>query len=89
MDFDIGDDVVLTLKFTRTGAATDPTTQTCVVRDPAGNDTTVTLTRTSTGTFTGIFTPTVAGQHWCRGSGTGTAKAATEITFHVREQRVT
>jgi hypothetical protein len=87
--FDIGDDVVLTLNFSRNGAATDPSTQTCTVVDPTGHETTVTLTRISAGVFTGTFTPTVSGQHWCRGVGTGTAKAAQEITFHVREQRVT
>lgn len=87
-EFDIGDDVVLTLAFTVAGVATDPTTETCKVIDPNGTETVVPLTKTGTGTFTGTFTPTIAGQHWCRGTGTGTAKAATEIPFTVRKQRV-
>jgi hypothetical protein len=86
--FDIGDDVVLTLAFTVAGVATDPTTETCVVVDPAGTETVVTLTKQSTGVFTGTFTPTVAGEHWFRGSGTGAAKAAGESVFSVRKRRV-
>lgn len=72
------------------GALTDPSSVTCTVRDPAGNTTTPTASKGSTGVWNATvdLTGAVAGLWWYRFAGVGTVQAAEENTFYVEATNV-
>ena len=87
--WDIGDAIVLHGEFrNRAGALTDATVV-CKVRHPDGTVETVTVTKTTTGTYEATFLPSVAGAHQYRMAATGGVTTAAEDTFRVRDQWVT
>ena len=86
--YNIGDLVRITSAFATTaGTATDPTTITAKVTDPAGAVTVFTypasVAKDSTGNFHADFVPTMGGQHSYRWEGTGAVQAAAASTFYV------
>jgi hypothetical protein len=87
--FDIGDGVILAAAFTDAdGAAINPTTVVCRVKNPAGTVTTPTVAHPATGSYTATFVTAVAGRHAYRWEGTGAATAAGERGFRVRDSEV-
>ncbi len=84
----VGDTVTLTNTFKVAGTATDPTTITLVVTDPAGTATTytyagATITRTSTGLYTKNIAASTAGRWSYAWTGTGTAADVESGVFDV------
>lgn len=80
--------VVLSVVFTVAGVATDPTTVTLVVTDPAGTVATytysATITKTGTGAFSKTFTGTsLPGTYSFVWTGTGTAADVQDGTFTI------
>ena len=86
--FVAGDTVTLTNTFAVSGAATDPSTVSLVVTDPAGTATTytyagATITKSSTGVYTKNITASTAGLWAYTWTGTGTAADVANGTFEV------
>ena len=75
--------VHLTAAFTVSGVATDPTTTTLTIKDPAGVVTTPAPVRDSTGNFHYDFLATLAGTHWYTFVGTGTCAGAGQAVFNI------
>lgn len=87
--FVVGDTVTLTNTFAVSGTATDPTTVSLVVTDPAGTATTytyagATITKSSTGVYTKNVTASSAGVWLFTWTGTGTAADVQDGSFTVR-----
>ena len=72
----------------KTAKLITPTTITLKVRAPDGTTTTISTTALGVGRYTGSFIAAMAGQHWYRFEGTGTAAVDEEQTFFVRQRRV-
>lgn len=86
--FVVGDTVTLTNTFAVSGTATDPTTVSLVVTDPAGTATTytyagATITKSSTGVYTKNVTASTAGIWSYAWTGTGTAADVASSSFVV------
>lgn len=86
--FVAGDTVTLTNTFKVSGTATDPSTVSLVVTDPAGTATTytyagATITKSSTGVYTKNITASTAGRWAYRWTGTGTAADVESDVFDV------
>lgn len=86
--FVLGDTVTLTNTFAVSGTATDPTTVSLVVTDPAGTATTytyagATITKTATGVYTKNVTASTAGMWSYAWTGTGTAADVSSGSFTV------
>lgn len=86
--YDIGDVARVRSAFTVEGAATDPTTVTLWIKDPAGTETSYTyalsqLTRVSAGVFYRDISCSAAGIWTYRFVGTGACIAAGKSTFRV------
>lgn len=86
--FVVGDTVTLTNTFKVSGTATDPSTVSLVVTDPAGTATTytyagATITKSSTGVYTKNITASTAGLWAYTWTGTGTAADVESGTFEV------
>ncbi len=86
--FVVGDTVTLSNTFKVAGTATDPTTVTLVVTDPAGTATTYTyagstITKTATGVYTKNITAGTAGMWSYTWTGTGTAADVESSSFDV------
>lgn len=84
----VGDTVTLTNTFKVSGTATDPTTISLVVTDPAGTATTytyagATITRSSTGVYTKNITASTAGIWSYTWTGTGAAADVENGVFEV------
>jgi len=79
----IGQQVVISVVFTVSGVATDPTTVTLLITDPNGTVTSVTPVHDSTGNYHYNFLTVTPGQHEYRWVGTGAVQAATDVTFVV------
>ena len=78
--------VILTVTFTDalTGAATDPTTVICEVKDPNNTVTTPATSKTSTGVYTATFTVATAGTWTAIMRGTGAlVKQTDDFVFTV------
>jgi hypothetical protein len=86
--FDIGDAVVLRATFSVTNTLTNPASVIIRVRPPSGAESNVSTTNPSPGVYQGIYTPTQAGTHWWKATGTSPAQAVQEKTFEVRNPRV-
>jgi hypothetical protein len=87
--FVVGDTVTLSNTFAVSGTATDPTTVSLVVTDPAGTATTytyagATITKSSTGVYTKNITASTAGVWLYTWTGTGTAADVQDGSFTVR-----
>lgn len=87
--FVVGDTVTLTNTFKVSGTATDPSTVSLVVTDPAGTATTytyagATITKSSTGVYTKNITASTAGLWAYTWTGTGTAADVESGSFEVR-----
>lgn len=70
--YDIGDQVELDVTFTDlAGAAADPTTVVCTVRDPAGVQTTPAVAKDGVGLYHATITVATAGtwSYWFMGTG--------------------
>jgi len=63
-------------------------TVTLTVRLPDGTTAAPTPANLATGRYRGIYSPTLAGEHWWRLNATGTAVTAGERAFQVRARRV-
>lgn len=89
--YDIGDLVELTAAFAVGGAATDPTSVVCKVRDPLGVITTLSASHDGTGAYSAEVDLTNAypGEWKYQFLGTGACQAAEENTFYVRESAFT
>jgi hypothetical protein len=59
----------------------DPTTVTCVVREPDGVETAQDVTNTAVGRYRAYFTPTKAGTHKARWRGVGAIKVQQTRSF--------
>lgn len=70
------------------GAAKDPTTVDCKVRQPNGVTVDVAVTSSTVGKWTGLFTPTMAGRHIYRFFGTGAVQAQRQNVFAVEETAI-
>ncbi len=86
--FVVGDTVTLSNPLAVSGTATDPTTISLVVTDPAGTATTytyagATITKTATGVYTKNITASTAGVWSYRWTGTGTAADVESGVFDV------
>lgn len=82
--------VILDVTFTVGGVATDPTTVTLLVTDPAGTATTytyagATVTKSSTGVYTKTVTGNLAGTWSYVWTGTGTAADVQDGTFQITQ----
>lgn len=88
--YDTGDLVRLSVAFTVSAAATDPTIVRVKYINPSGTQMTkiygtdVEVVKDSTGNFHIDISPTIAGVWRYRWEGTGTAQAAGEAAFEVR-----
>ena len=90
--YDINDRVRLSVTFTVSSTATDPTTVTLKVQDPSGNEATYTyalaqVTRDDTGDYHYDLTLDEAGAWSYRWEGTGTVTAAYEGELWVKGSR--
>lgn len=75
----VGDQVGLSVVFLNAaGVATDPTSVTLRIQDPAGTQTTPAATHVSTGNYTYTFTATSAGRYIFKWTGTGTVPEVVE-----------
>ena len=91
--YDIGDLVRITSAFTtQAGTAVDPSTVTARVKDPSGTTTVFTypasVAKDATGDYHADFVPTLAGVHYYRWEGTGSAVAASEAFFYVQASNI-
>lgn len=91
--YDIGDLVRVTGTFTVGGTATDPTTITLKVMNPAGTTTTYTyalsqVTKSATGIYYKDVSPDTRGVWMYEWTGTGTCQAVDEGEFWVKDSRV-
>jgi hypothetical protein len=89
--YDIGQGVIISVSITVNGVAADPTgNPIATVKDPAGNATTPTVVKDSTGNYHATVDTTggPAGQWWYRFSGTGAALGAEEDFFTVEASKV-
>lgn len=88
-DFDIGDQIRLSVAFTDlAGTAADPTTVVCTVRKPDNTTSTPSVTNDSTGAYHSDLTLDLDGSWYFRFAGTGALVVAEEGTFVVSRQRV-
>jgi hypothetical protein len=91
--YDVGDLVRLSATFEVSDVATNPTATTFKIKVPSGTVTTYVygtdaqLVRDSTGHFHVDWSVTESGPHYWRMAGTGSAQAAEESAFFVRESR--
>lgn len=91
-----GTTVRVTGTFTVSGTATDPSTVTLKVRDPAGTETTYTyalsqVAKSATGVYYKDLSPTIltsTGTWIYRWIGTGDAAGAGEASFHIRPSAI-
>jgi hypothetical protein len=92
--YDIGDGLVATVTFDVAGVATDPTTVTAKVRNPAGTVTTYTysaapgqpdphIVRSSAGVYTLTLVPDAAGTWLVQWTGTGAVTAVDDQSYTV------
>lgn len=86
--YEIGDRVVLTCTFKVDGVLTDPTTVDAYIKDTTGTVSALVVTKDAVGVYSAPYDPTVAGDYRARFEGDSPAKAAHEILFRVREQKV-
>lgn len=75
--------VQMNATFTVSGADTDPSSVVGTVRDPAGVETTPTITRDAVGQYHMSFTTVLPGVHYYRFAGTGSVVVAAEDSFVV------
>lgn len=90
---DIGDIVRVSVTFTQSGVAVDPSTVTLVVQLPSGTSSTYTyaaggVDKDSTGNYHKDLTIASAGTYRYRWTSTGTGTASEEGWFQVRPRRV-
>jgi hypothetical protein len=84
----IADPAMTTANRVLVGTPVDPSTVTCKVAKPDGNEATLTAVSTQTGRWTAAFTPTLDGDHFYRFSGSGAAVADGWRKFVVDPERV-
>jgi len=85
---DIGDKVQVRATFTLDGVTVTPTTVTCTVRAPSGDEQTLTVSGPSGGTYLAELEPDEEGTWWYRFAGSGGYIAAEEGVFSIRHRRV-
>jgi len=88
-EFDIGDTVTLRVSFAVGSVATDPTTITLTITDPAGAATPYTfdlgqVTRDDTGDYSKSVSASAAGEWTATWTGTGACAASVTKRFAVR-----
>lgn len=88
--YQIGQEIQLEGDFVdQAGEPKDPTTVTCKVRTPDGIITDLGASNSGTvGTWTTLFTPTMAGRHIYRFIGTGSVTAQRQKVFAVEETAI-